>query len=311
MQILSSTRRAAAVTFLREQGRPLDYALYRFEFESGDLGAVLDELAAYRNDDGGYGHALEPDAVVSASSVLDTTHALQVLRRIRATRDEPQVRDAMRFLRESFNREHGVWPIRPFASAGVVCAPWWKAEDAAQWAARMAEGRLNPTAEVLGYLIEYAADADAARADEVAGRVRRWVDEAASPMDGHDLLCLARLTRTAGIDEQWRDELVARVRGDVALRIEEDPAKWDGYGLKPWWIGETPDDSVLGGVEPALVEAMLDHEIGRQEDDGGWPPFWDWGGLHPEAWPAARQAWKSVLTEHMLRVLRDFGRLAD
>ena len=170
---------------------------------------------------------------------------------------------------------------------------------------------LNPCAEVLGYLIEYGEDADAPLVDTVSRGVARAVDGTAEALEIHDLLCLTRLTRTPGLDDGWRHRLTERITRDVAAQVNPDPTTWDGYGLKPWAVAEHPDDPLLGGLEPGLIDAMLDHELGRQEDDGGWPPFWDWGGLHPEAWPAARHAWKSILTEQMLRVLRAFGRLAE
>ena len=280
--------------------------MHSHEFSGGSAEAVLDSLAAYQFDDGGYGRSLEPDAVLDASSVLDTTCALQVHRRLSVPADHPQVSAALEYLRRKQDAATGLWLIRPIVPPDSICAPWWKGQDRGE---ELAGGKLNPRAEILGYLIDYGNDGDRERIDSVSRQLVSEVAGGTESLQMHGLLCVARLTRARKLDDDWRVRLIERVQRDVPSCVERDPEKWDGYGLKPWWITERPDDPLLGGLEPGLVDAMLDHEIGRQEADGGWPPFWDWGGLHPEAWSEARLAWKSILTEQMLRVLRNFGRL--
>lgn len=306
MKKLSRQKQDLATGFLHQRGRPLERALHAHASDPGAATDVLRCLSAYQNADGGYGRSLEPDACVEVSSVLDTTHALQVHRRLSVPGDHPQVNGAMAYLRATHDPASGVWPIRPVVAADLPCAPWWKKEDRSEV---LAGSTLNPCAEVLGYLIEYGEPADVPLIASVSRGVERAVETATQPMEIHDLLCLARLTRTPGLDDAWRRRLVGRIARDVVVQIDPDSATWDGYGLKPWSIAEHPDDALLAALPPGLADAMLDHEIDRQDDDGGWPPFWDWDGLHPEAWPAARRAWKSVLTEQMLRVLRAFGRL--
>lgn len=308
MQKLSMMRYADAVKFLDAHGRPLERALHRFAFHDGGAGPVVRALAAYQNDDGGFGHSLEPDANAAESSVLDTTHGLQVMRRLGVSTDTPILAAAMDFLRRAYDGTLGGWPIRPFISTETISAPWWKYESFERWREQVQAGRLNPTAEVLGYFLDHGQPGDRALIDAVTGQVSRWIGETDGPLENHELLCLARLTRTAKLNEGLRRDWRDRVRRDVAATVNPDPASWGGYGLRPWWVTQTPGDALLGDLQPGLADAMLDDAAARQEDDGGWPPFWDWGGRHGEAWPAARRAWKSVLTEQMLRVLRHHGR---
>ena len=51
-----------ARAFVYRNARPLDIARWQYHFESGSSDAVLKALATYQNADGGFGHALEPDA---------------------------------------------------------------------------------------------------------------------------------------------------------------------------------------------------------------------------------------------------------
>lgn len=57
MTIFEKTR-----MFVYRNSRPLDIARWQYHFEDGSKEAVLTALAPYQNEDGGFGHALEPDS---------------------------------------------------------------------------------------------------------------------------------------------------------------------------------------------------------------------------------------------------------
>lgn len=68
--------------FIYRNARPLDLARFRFHFEAGKKEDVLSVLSYYQNADGGFGHALEPDAWNPASSPIQTWAATEILREI-------------------------------------------------------------------------------------------------------------------------------------------------------------------------------------------------------------------------------------
>ncbi|MCK4793901.1 MAG: hypothetical protein KAV87_59795, partial [Desulfobacteraceae bacterium] len=80
------------------------------------------------------------------------------------------------------------------------------------------------------------------------------------------------------------------------------------YVLKPLHVATSPG-SPFAGMLAAEVEANLDYEIERQDEDGSWAPNWTWGDNYPEVWPEAEREWRGVLTLKMLKLLRGFGRL--
>jgi len=53
--------RRAAENFIWSAARLLDRHRYAMSFADGPAGPVIDSLRGYRNPDGGFGHALEPD----------------------------------------------------------------------------------------------------------------------------------------------------------------------------------------------------------------------------------------------------------
>ncbi|MEV6945541.1 hypothetical protein AB0N07_26765 [Streptomyces sp. NPDC051172] len=59
--------------------RVLEQRLFAYHFLNGGADPVETALDAYRNEDGGYGHALEPDLRGPVSQPLHTVHALRVL----------------------------------------------------------------------------------------------------------------------------------------------------------------------------------------------------------------------------------------
>src|SRR6478609_9161732 len=70
---------ARAEHFVWLTARVLEQRRFAYHFLGGDADAVETALAAYRNDDDGYGHALEPDLRGPVSQPLHTAHALRVL----------------------------------------------------------------------------------------------------------------------------------------------------------------------------------------------------------------------------------------
>jgi hypothetical protein len=68
MMILSPEQFDNTRRFIYRQGNLLTRRQYAYHFEHGDKQAVLDALACYQNDDGGFGNGLELDIMCPASS---------------------------------------------------------------------------------------------------------------------------------------------------------------------------------------------------------------------------------------------------
>ena len=72
MKKLSREAFDRARDFIKAQARPLDRVLFEYRFEGAPVDLVTAELARFQNDDGGFGHALEPDLRTPTSSALAT-----------------------------------------------------------------------------------------------------------------------------------------------------------------------------------------------------------------------------------------------
>ncbi|MEE8045500.1 MAG: hypothetical protein V3T49_01535, partial [Dehalococcoidia bacterium] len=126
MKVLTSDAFEKASEFIAKTARPLERAQFDLHFGSGSIDAVLDELQKFQNDDGGFGHAVEPDVRMPHSSPFISSVAFQVIRELSVPAEHQIVRDGIGYFEHSYDRTIGGWePIGP-QSANYPHARWWE-----------------------------------------------------------------------------------------------------------------------------------------------------------------------------------------
>ena len=305
MKLLTSDSFEKARTFVMEQGRELERRLLSYYFDDGTPTAVLDELANYQNQDGGFGNGLEPDLQLSDSSVITTTIALRILREVKATSSDEIVRKAIQYLLAEYDSTQSTWPIVPQAVDEYPHAPWWNFENTAD---TFGNFLANPRAEVVGYLHEYhelvPTDLTKQLTVEVIEHIKTLPDE----MNMYDFICYVHLVETANLPHSSKDTLAAILLQRAHLcqiRRRSHAGRTDGT---PLWLAATPT-SLLAETLKSEVDMNLDFDIEHQNSDGSWSPTWTWYGQYPEAWEQAEQHWQSCLTVEILKALKEFGRI--
>ena len=297
---------ARAKAFISEQARPLEQRLYLYRCEGGAAGDVLGALAEFQNEEGGFGHGLEPDVRLADSSVIATTVALQILRDLGVGSEHQMVQRTMRYLLDTYAAEHKVWPIAPPNVDDAPHAPWWSGGSLADsFGSYMA----NPRAEIVGYLWDYSELAPDALREELTAAVLSWLHEQADTVEMHDLLCYARLAETRSLPDDLRRQMLDVLMKVADRAVTKEPSAWSGYCLKPLTLATSPA-SPFAEVLADAIELNLDYEIERQQADGSWAPNWTWGDAFPETWEVAKREWSGVLTLATLRTLSSFGRVA-
>jgi len=280
----------AAADFLTAHARVLDRRVFQRLFCGGAAEPVRDAVAAYRNADGGFGHALEPDCRTAASQPATVEMALRIMDLADAW-DERLVRGAIDWLGTVAPAEGGAAFALPSVSEGPH-APWWVP----------AEGHpasLVQTGQISALL--YAR-----------GLAHPWLDGAARVMwsgigqlsqpNGYEMFgVLAFLEHVP--DRARAEDALDRVgplllsSGLVALGPEAE-----GETFSPLDFAPLPGSIARRLFGAPTIEAHLDHLAGAQRDDGGWMFNWP-------AWsPAAESDWRGFLTVDALRVLRANGR---
>ena len=152
-----------ARVFVYRNARPLDLARWQYHFENGSKEAVLTALAAYQNEDGGFGHALEPDAWNPNSAPIQTWTATEILREIYFTDNtHPIIAGILRYLDSGAEFTGHFWYNAPGSNNDYPHAPWWHTEsdstchndynptaclrkvDCTGWGAGLQKKRMNP-----------------------------------------------------------------------------------------------------------------------------------------------------------------------
>lgn len=307
MKKLTPDAFARAAAYLRQQARPLEQALFAYTFEDGGRTVVLAALVPYQNDDGGFGRALEPDMRAAASSVVATTIALGILRRVGATEETSGLPAALVYLIDNYDAESGRWPIISPSVEDAPHAPWW---DYAESAANFRGFWANPRAAVVGYLWQYRK---LVPSPFVEGALRAAATDLlgyAHHMEMHDLLCYIDLVETDGLPGELRQNMTDKLRRAVARSVAMNPAEWGGYNLMPLQVIHSPQSELAPAIDGAALDANLDYLIDTQDADGTWAPNWSWDFVDAAAWAAAEREWRGVLTLRNLETLRAFGRIA-
>jgi hypothetical protein len=282
--------------------RVLEQRLFAHHFLHGAADPVETALDAYRNEDGGYGHALEPDLRGPVSQPLHTARALYVLDSLGRCGGQ-RVERVCRYL-TSVSTADGALPAVHPSQRGYPAAPFIPIVDDPP-------SELLATGPVVGLLHRnevwhawlfratdfcwqavdaletshpYEIQAAVAFLDSASDRPRA---EAAADRLGR----LVREQRLAVLDPDRRDAYpVAPGYAPGEHHFPYDYAKTPGSLARAWFT-----DSEMAGA--------LDFLAAEQQQDGGWPIRWRrWApGTELESRPA--------VTIEALSTLRSYGRV--
>jgi hypothetical protein len=279
----------SAERFILANARLLDRHRLALLRHGGAVEPVLAALRAYRNPDGGFGHALEPDVRAPDSEPTATLHALEVLVGIGAL-DDPMVADAAAWTATIADPDGGVPFVTP-ACASYPHAPWmvpsdggshltfaiagalWEAGSSEPWLQHATEWcwtKLGRPGELGGYFVKFALEfldtvPDAARARAAIEHLRSRIDP-----DGS--------IPVAGGTENER--------------------------LRPLTLSARPGARSRALFTEAQIEADLQQLEQGQQADGGWA--FDW-----LAWSPGQSAeWRGAVTLRALTTLSAHGRIS-
>ncbi len=271
--------RAAAEQFVWSAARLVDRHRYAMLFAGGPAEPVLAALAAYRNADGGFGHALEPDLRCPQSQPAPTMSALEMLEEA-GRMDSDLVLGAAGWLESISDSEGGI----PSAVAGFENyprAPWWRSDPGSMLTfgvAALLQGRLPAAGEWSWRAIE-----------TVEALSPYWLKFALAFLD-------------AAPDEERAAEAVAALSARVDPDALSPLGGTEGERLRPLDLSPRPGSRSRALFGDEQIEAHLDEVEAGQLEDGGW--MFDW-----RAWsPAQSAAWRGIVTIRALTWLRDNGR---
>jgi hypothetical protein len=285
---------AAGNRFLLNQARLLERRLFATCFLGQPAAGVVDALRGYQNDDGGFGHALEPDKRCPASLPIDVETAFQALAAAGAV-DHGMVTRACDFLARTA-ADAGAGGAVPPAFPVIESYP-----RAAHWTEWTYEPGLNPTAGLAGLL--YQLDVDHPWRSAGAAYCWQQLDSGHLPGDAHalkEVFVFLEHVPDRPRAEQQAAALAANFAGISMFHLDPDTP---GYGLSPLDIAPRPGSPWRALFTGAQISGHLDRLQKDQQADGGWPITWE-----PPS-EAAVSEWRGIATLGALRTLTSYGRL--
>ena len=280
----------AAAAFMAGHARLLDRRMFQRLFSDGAAGPVRDAVAAYRNADGGFGYALEPDCRTAASQPAAVEMALRTMD-VADEWDPELVTAAVDWLATVAPAEGGAAFVEPSVADGPH-APWWVPE-AGHPASLIQTGQLCGVLHARGFAHPWLD-----RATEVMW-TRIGALTAPSGYEMFGLLAFLQHVPDRGRAMTAFDRVGALLLDGGLVALDPD-AEGEVHG--PLDFAPLPSSLARSLFSEAVIEAHLDHLAGAQREDGGWTFNW-------MAWsPAAEADWRGYLTVDALRLLRANGR---
>jgi hypothetical protein len=283
---------SSAAAFLAGNARLIDRR--RFDLVTGQGGgaAVLAALAAYRNPDGGFGWALEPDLRSPESQPAGAQHAFEVLAEVGgASEFGGPLCDWLDSVTLSDGGLPFVLPLTEPAGSSPVWTEGDTTSSSPQITCAIAAGahlvaRHDPAVRDHPWLARasaYCRERIAARREAgfaLEYRFMLWfLDAVHDSWPGAD----AELRRLVGfLPESATLPVVGGIEGESMRPLDFAPFPGPLRDLMP--------SEAIGAELAALA--------GQQEDDGGWTVDFAAGS------PAAALDWRSYITVHTVKILR-------
>ncbi|WP_043931330.1 hypothetical protein [Bacillus sp. EB01] len=312
MSKVQESKLQQAREYIATQGRDLELARFDFLFQNGSREEVIEQLKHYQNEDGGFGHGIEPDFWLPASSAIGTWTAGQILFEIGADRDEPVVSRMLDYLVKTADTDTGMWETVQPANNEYPHAPWWHWQERAQdnW-------MFNPGAELAAFLVHWSeAGSEAAQTgwDSIEKAVSYLMEQ--SEMDWHEINNFLQMIKILSPQEQEfnlklpfsLNSVTEKVLSLAEQAVDRNVSEW-GKGYKPLPLDfiDTPE-SPLCERFGTLVEQNLSHYLEAMDEDGVWDITWSWG-MYPEEAETAKRHWKGILAVRRYKLFKAFGYL--
>lgn len=299
--------------WLHRNARELELTLWDYHFGSGTRAAVIEAMLFYRNEDGGYGHALEPDSWNPNSSPYTTLHAGNLLKSIGAEEEASELmKEILNYFNQTthYSQEWG-WDFSIPSNDDFPHAVWWTFNE------EMNRNE-NPglTADISAFILEFSVENSEIHQKAIYHAKRLLPEFLTKENFGElEIMGIHRLTKLVATHPEFSEELITNIQKKIAFVvnnvIEKDTEKWKEYHPRPSaFISSANDDFYAAQKE--LLEVELDYLIDTRAKGGVWAIPWNWmqeDEANQKAFTISENANKGLITINQMNLLKEFGRL--
>jgi hypothetical protein len=278
--------------FLWKNARVLERRRFEFLFEHGRPEAVVQALSAYQNQDGGFGHGLEPDLRGPTSQPIPAWTALWLLDEIDRL-DARRAKPVVSYL-TSIEPPRGGVPFTLRSASKFPHAPWWETSSAHP------APSLNPTAGIAAVLFRHSIPSPwLTRASSFCWRRLERL-RATNPYELRVILSFLDRSPDRARARATFERLRPIILASGAVTVD---ARAKGDVFRPLDVAPEPGLLSRELYPERIFEEHLDALERRQQADGGWTvgfPIWT---------PITSFEWRGIQTLESLKVLQSNGRL--
>lgn len=297
-----------AKNFIYQNARPLDLARWQFHFENGTKESVLNALASYQNEDGGFGHGLEADCLNPYSSPIQTWAATCIIRELGGLdKDHPIIKSILDYLEHTKDFDGTCWANTIQSNNEYPHALWWQYPHPPWWKGESLQGNFidqyNPSAELAGFVLLYGEE-NSNLYDKAVTIAKKGIKDLVTIENPGDMHVISNFIALYGYICEAKKEnafdtvtLLEMLRRLTYESITQDTSIWNkNYICKPSQFFNTKVSPFYEqNAEIAQYECKYIAE--SQLEDGSYSVPWKWDG-YPDVWPICKNWWKghSIIT---------------
>lgn len=290
--------------------RPLDLALWQYQFENGSKDAVLSALIYYQNSDGGFGNTIDPDNWNPNSTPYNAQIVIKMLRQIEFTDvTHPIYQGIFRYLENTEHKAEYGWLFSIPSNDDYPHGCWWDFNAKAN-----TYEAIGTTASLCGFIIRYG-DSESKLYRMAFSYIEMLIEKLKSTTNYGDMgvggYCELLLDiEGAGLMDCFNyvyleDKMHCLVRDKICNDTNNFMANPLEFVLSP--------NSRFYEKNKDEVAAALDLIIDQRPTLGVWNIPWEWynGDKYPKEFAISENWWKSIKAIDKLLQLKSFSRLAD
>lgn len=296
-------------SWITRNARPLEYALWKFHFEGGSVDDVLMALVAFQNDDGGFGHTLEPDNWNPESTPVSTEFALNILRQINFYDiTHPIYEGIFRYLENTRCQGQGGWFFTVPQNNLYPHAIWWTYNEEEN----NENQNIGITASISGFILRHT-NPNTKLYDKTLEYTRMLFDKMKSEDKYGDMGLLGYCSLYDDLKESGLHN-----RFDLGFLEEKTRMLIEKHFHEYVWTNHldmsvvlpTPFIYYYKGKEQAVSDA-IDELIEMRPKKGVWGIPWQWydNGLYVREFAISENWWKSFKAIEKLLFIKAYGRL--
>ena len=289
------------LTSVKKKARPLEAARAEYLL-TGNAGDVVSILKNYQNEDGGFGHGLEPDFEMPFSSPVATWSAFGTMREIGYEHCAVTAERAAVFLKNVFDEGEMRWYAADVRVNDHPHTPWWH-HDEKSGRCPIDASKGNPSAALTAYLYD-VPDAAGLDPERISDSLVDYFIEKKDYSSEHETYCFIDLWERLSGNKKRR--LGKAISEAVSQLVTYDPSEWADYRPSPLKFVRSPKGPFWGVDENGLRRELqlIRHILEKGElIKPNWP-----GEVYEDGYRGrALSAWEGILTVNALSVMKKFS----